>query len=189
MQEWYVFKCEEKKESQAAALLEKKIETDLWSEWRILKKIRFFRSGGMLHRIDDVMLPGYILIRTGNPEGLYKAVICAKAFPQPIVFQGRNICRTGGEYLGNHEMLHVDESDLLFLQTVCGENLREPMGITKLYLDVENKIIDAEGILSRYLDNIVKLNLHKRFALVEVPLFNRKQKILFSVQLEHDIAG
>lgn len=34
----------------------------------------------------------------------------------------------------------------------------------------------------------MKLNLHKRFAVVEVELFNRTQAVLFGVSLEQDRA-
>lgn len=61
------------------------------------------------------------------------------------------------------------------------------MGITRLTLDREKQIIRAEGILSGYLDRIIKLNLHRRFALVETALFNRIQPILFGVTLEQDV--
>ncbi|MCI9583469.1 MAG: hypothetical protein HFG46_07290, partial [Clostridium sp.] len=73
-----------------------------------------------------------------------------------------------------------------FLKGVCGETLERPMGVTRLILDGDNRIIRADGILNRYLDRIVKLNLHRRFALVETALFNRIQPVLFGVTLEQD---
>ena len=80
----------------------------------------------------------------------------------------------------------VEPADLRFLKNICGENLRQAMGVTGIALDKENRIIRAEGVLSHYLDRIVKLNLHKRFALVEIPLFNRIQSVLFGIRLEQD---
>ena len=76
-----------------------------------------------------------------------------------------------------------------FLQDVCGENLQRAMGVTKITLNEENRIIQADGVLDHYRDRIVKLNLHKRFAIVEIELFNRTQEILFGVRLEQDRAG
>ena len=60
------------------------------------------------------------------------------------------------------------------------------MGVTRLTLDEDNRIIRADGILNQYLDRIIRLNLHRRFALVETALFNRVQSVLFGVTLEQD---
>ena len=76
----------------------------------------------------------------------------------------------------------------MILKAVCGDNLKRPMGITQIKLSDDRRIEKADGILSGYLNQIVKLNLHKRFAIVEVELFNRKQEILFGLKLEHDLA-
>ena len=92
-------------------------------------------------------------------------------------------CRKPGNVLAS-----VDEKDLRFLQDVCGENLQQVMGVTKISLNEENRIVKADGVLEHYRDRIVKLNLHKRFAVVEVELFNRTQAVLFGVSLEQDRA-
>ena len=60
------------------------------------------------------------------------------------------------------------------------------MGVTRLTLDRDGRIIRADGILSGYLDQMTKLNLHRRFALVETALFNRIQSVLFGVTLGRD---
>ena len=60
------------------------------------------------------------------------------------------------------------------------------MGVTRLTLGGDNRIIRADGILSGYVNRIIKLNLHKRFALAQVELFGRVQPVLFGVTLEQD---
>ncbi len=60
------------------------------------------------------------------------------------------------------------------------------MGVTRLTLDGDNRIVRADGILNRYLNRIIKLNLHKRFALAQVELFGRSQSVLFGICLEQD---
>lgn len=176
MEQWYVLYTVQGKEQEAAALLERVFGDNLWSSCRILKKMKVFRSGGILHLLEDVMFPGYLFIKTANSEELFKELQKARKFPQ---------------FVGNtKEMITpVEEKDLHFLQDVCGEDLQRVMGVTKISLNNENQIIRADGVLEHYRDSIVKLNLHKRFAVVKVELFNRTQSVLFGVSLEQDRAG
>ncbi len=86
------------------------------------------------------------------------------------------------------DLVPLEKTEILFLQDVCGENLQNMMGISYITLNSENRIIRVDGILEKYLDRIVRVNLHKRFALVEAPLFNRAYPILFGICLEKDRA-
>ena len=167
MEQWYALSAVSGKEQEAIELLERRISRENWCEWRILKKVKVFRSGGILHLVEDVMFPGYILVRTDCPEKLVKELQRAKDFPQPLI-------RSGNEMIAKEtQMIPLEAADLMFLKAVCGDDRR---------------IEKADGILSGYLNQVVKLNLHKRFAIVEVELFNRKQEILFGLKLEHDLA-
>lgn len=176
MERWYVLSTVSGREQEACELLERTVSHELWCICCVPRKTKVFRSGGILHLLDDVMFPGYIFIQTQFPKQLSGELKRAKKFPQFIDF--------------NEQLLvPVEEQDLCFLQDVCGGDLQQTMGITKLHLGEENRILGAEGVLEHYLERIVKLNLHKRFAVVEVELFNRRQKVLFGLQLEQDQAG
>ena len=168
MEHWYVLKTVPGREQKAADLVKRAITPGLFKECRVLRKIKVFRSGGALRFLEDALFPGYIFIRTACPVELEKELKRSGDFPQfPSVAP-------------------VEPADLSFLKNVCGRDLERPMGVTRLALDRDNRIIRADGILNRYLDRIVKLNLHRRFALVETVLFNRNQSVLFGVTLEQD---
>lgn len=180
MERWYALYTVPGKEQEAAELLERAVSHDFWICCRVPKKVKVFRSGGVLHLVEDVMFPGYLFILTGNPGELSKELEKARKFPHFIVGSAKPF----------QDMLTpVEEDDLRFLQDVCGESLQCPMGVTRITLNEENKIVQADGVLDHYRDHIVKLNLHKRFAIVEIELFNRRQEVLFGVRLEQDRAG
>lgn len=207
MAQWYVLQTILGKEEEAAALLKKKIGRSLWQECRVLKKIKVFRSGGVLHLLEGIMFPGYVLVKTACPSELADSLGRARDFPQPP--KAGKASRRGDANVqvdagvqtdiqvekpmkilaGTPELVPMESADLRFLQSVCGENLERTMGVTRIALDSANQILQADGALSGYLNQIVKLNLHKRFAVVEIELFNRKQDILFGLQLEQDQAG
>lgn len=175
MKQWYVLSTVSGREQEALELLKQRIAHPFWCECRILKKIRVFRSGGILRLLEDVMFPGYVLIKTDCPEKLARELERSGDFPQPLKQEGK--------------MIPLEPADLDFLQSVCGENLQSPMGVTRISLSGDKRIVGADGVLAGYLNQIAKLNLHKRFAVVEVELFNRRQSVLFGVQLEKDQAG
>ena len=176
MEQWYVLSTEAGKEAEALELLERVVSHKWWSQCRIPKKLKVFRSGGILHLVEDVMFSGYLFIQSAYAKELETELNKARKFPQ---FIGA----------GKKFITPVEAADLRFLQDVCGENLKQVMGVTRIILNEENRIVRAEGVLNHYQDQIVKLNLHKRFAVVEVELFNRRQEVLFGVSLEQDLAG
>lgn len=173
MEQWYALHTVSGKEQEAGELLKRVVSHKLWISCQIPKKIKVFRSGGILHLLEGVMFPGYLFVKTADSEGLLKVLQKARKFPQ---FTGS----TKGM------LAPVEEKDLHFLQDVCGKELQQVMGVTRIALNGENQVIRAEGVLGRYLDRIVKLNLHKRFAIVEVELFNRNQAVLFGISLDQD---
>lgn len=176
MEQWYALYTAPGREQEAADLLKRAVDSSLWACCRIPRKVKVFRSGGALHLLEDVMFPGYLFIKTAEPKGLSDIMARSGKFPQ---------------FIGDKKEMPapVEESDLQFLQKVCGENLQQVMGVTKIVLNETNRIVRAEGVLNQFRDRIVKLNLHKRYAVVEVELFNRRQAVLFGVSLEHDRAG
>lgn len=168
MDQWYVLKTVPGREQEAAELIRRAVTPGLFKECRVLRKIKVFRSGGTLRFPEEVMFPGYVFVRASSPEALEEELKRSRDFPRfPSVTP-------------------VEPADLAFLKDVCGGDLERPMGVTRLTLDGDRRIIRADGILNRYLDRMIKLNLHRRFALVETVLFNRVQSVLFAVTLEQD---
>lgn len=180
MERWYVLYTVPGKEQEAAELLERSVSHAFWIRCGVPKKVKVFRSGGILHLLEDVMFPGYLFIQTEHAEKLAKELEKARQFPQFIT-------STAGTK--QDILTPVEEKDMRFLEDVCGEDLQHAMGVTRITLNSENQIVRADGVLEHYRNQIVKLNLHKRFAIVELELFNRRQAVLFGVRLEQDQAG
>lgn len=174
---WYVLRAKEGREEAAADLLVKKCRDGLLDNCRVLKKRQLLRSGGRFYPIERLLFPGYVLVQTADPEGLCELVLCSREFPQP----GED-----GSIRKRPVMIPVEQEDMEFLQSVCGPRLSHEMGISCVHVDENHSITDAEGAIVPYLDRIRKVNLHKRYALVEVSLFQRSETILFPIELEQD---
>lgn len=130
--------------------------------------------------VEDMMFPGYLFIRTAYPKQLQKELKKSREFPQFFSF--------GKNEVGQDELIPISEKDLGFLQNVCGTQLQFPMGVTDIILGENRQILKASGALENYVNQIVRLNLHKRFAVAEIPLFNRNQTVLFGIRLEQDFS-
>lgn len=183
---WYVLRTVSEKEQQAVGLLERAVPHELWTYCRVLRKTKVFRSGGRLYLLEELMFPGYLFIKTAYPEDLARKLETVRKFPQ---IAGRKTgSKPPGKAVAHTEIIPVEMPDLVFLQNICGEELQKVMGVTRISLGQNNRITRADGVLENYLDKVVKLNLRKRFAIVEVELFNRRQEVLFGLWLEKDRA-
>ena len=170
---WHVMRAIPGKESEAVDLLERKVSHALWQNCRVLKKQQLFRAQGnyLLSRKD--MFPGYIFICTGFPEALAEELKKARKFPQLIGGQGDTL-------------VPVEDEDLEFLENVCGKELAHDMRLSTVRVDEEGQVRSASGALEPYVGQITRQRLRHRYVTAEVPLFNRKENILFGIRLSGD---
>ena len=175
---WYVLRTEKGKEYEGAALIRQAVEKNLYTLCSIPRKAKPFRHGGVYRPRDSLMFPGYLFIQSAQPGKLHKQLQKSREFPQFV------LC--GKARPGEDELVTVSVQDLSFLQGVCGRSLQSVMGITHITLGDDRQLLEVNGVLERYVDLVVKWNLHKRVAVAEVPLFNRTQEILFGIRLKQD---
>ena len=175
---WYVLRTFEDQEYEAASLVDFAVSKSFYSLCCVPKKLKLFRIGGELRLVEDMMFPGYLFVRSSCPKQLCEELRKSRELPRFLPF-GRDEKR-------EEILIPISTMDLDFLQNVCGERLQVPMGITEITLGENRKILKAQGVLERYVDQIVRLNLHKRFAVAKIPLFQRSQTVLFGICLEQD---
>lgn len=175
---WYALRTFQDQEYEAASRMDCAVSRSFYSLCQIPEKLKLFRIGGELRLVKEMMFPGYLFVRTGCPEELCEELKKSRELPRFLPF--------GRDEKGQETLIPVSLADLDFLQNVCGERLEFPMGITEITLGENKKVLKAHGALERYVDRIVRLNLHKRFAVAEIPLFQRSQTVLFGICLEQD---
>ncbi len=178
-EKWYILRTFNEQEDEAASLVHRVIPKSMCSLCRIPRKLKVFRLSGEFRLVEDVMFPGYLFVKTTCPEKLHNELKKSREFPQFFPF--------GKDEMGKNEWMTVEKEDLAFLQKVCGMELQSVMGVSDVLLGENKKIVKAHGALEHYVHQIVKQNLHRRFAVAEVPLFNRRQTVLFGIRLEQDL--
>ena len=167
MGKWYVMRTVPGKEQKAAELIERTVESNLWVQWRILKKQKLFRVKGHLLLNTEDMFPGYIFIETDHPEELRQELEKSREYPTV-------------------EIIAVEEKDLEFLKNVCGSELDEPMALSVVETDDDGNLIHIDGILEKYENRITRKRLRKRYVLAQIDLFCRKEDILFGICMPGD---
>ena len=173
MNNWFVMRTVPEKEQQAIGLIQRRLDNKLWKQCRVLRKQKLLRSSGRLFMYTEDMFPGYIFVQTDCPDELQEELNKARDFPKLI----------GNRYV---DIVPVEDEDLAFLKSVCGEELQKEMELSKVQTDEEGMIRRIDGILKPYGDKIVKKRLRGRYVLVNVKLFNREEDVLFGIRLETD---
>jgi len=156
-----------------AELMVGKLSHTLWQACRILKKQQLFRTQAdyLLSRKD--MFPGYLFICTDSPQELAKELKKTRRFLQ----------LTGSPA---EELIPIEDEDLKFLEHVCGKDLEHDMRLSTVRVDEEGQVRSASGALKPYVGRITRQRLRHRYVTAEVPLFNRRENILFGIRLEGD---
>lgn len=173
MKQWYVMHIKEGMERQATELIQRTVPSDLWCHCRILKKEKLFRGEGKLLLSCEKMFPGYLFIETEQPEELMNYLKRSREYPQFVKDEEENL-------------LVINEQDLGFLKSVCGEKLDRPLSLSEVETDAEGNLTHISGVLEKYSRQIVKKRLRKRYVLAQVDLFQRKETVLFGICLAGD---
>ncbi len=170
---WHVMHTIPGRESGMTALLKSKISHELWRDCRILRKQQLFRTQGRYLLGRKEMFPGYIFIYTDLPKELAEELEKSRQFPQLI-----------GSKTGS--LVPVEDEDLRFLEHVCGRNLEHDMRLSTVQVDEEGQVRSAAGALKPYVGKITRQRLRHRYVTAEVPLFNRRENVLFGIRVEGD---
>lgn len=172
-QNWYVMRTVPGKEEEAVSLLNRKIPEKFWKVCRVLRKQQLFRVKGEYLLSRKIWFPGYVFIQTAHPEELQKELEKAREFPQLIGDDGGSIVK-------------VEDSDLRFLQNVCGEDLEHDMCLSTVEVDAAGQVTRAAGALGAYVGKIRRQRLRHRYVTAEVELFQRREDVLFGIRMEGD---
>ena len=117
------------------------------------------------------MFPGYVFVDTDCPKELYYEL---KSVPKLT------------KLLKNEEeiFLGVEEEEQKFLENIQSEGHLVRRSLVKL--DEEKQIIEADGAVGKYFDQIIKQRIRKRYVLIRQQFLGREREILLGIRLEED---
>ncbi len=184
---WYVIQTVTGKEEELITFIRTILSRELYTDCFVIRAEWMKRLGGEWQVQVRPLFPGYVFIDTKMPEILFFEL---KSVPRFSKLLGN----------GKNEFIAVNESEKRFLEILTGAQDRETeegaleMGrslIVKRSLietGEDGAVMNIQGPLNYFQDQIRQINYHKRYAVVEMNLFHRDQTVLFGIRLKKDLA-
>lgn len=189
---WYVIQTETGREEEVLSLMRRLLDKRLCSRYMILEAEWPKRSGGQWLLLRKAMFPGYIFVETKEAEEVF--------------FQLKQIPKLT-KILGNEkfEFVPLTEKEILFLKKISGNTEQEIQMLrgdgreesenrekdcfvvrpSEIAVNQDGTIDVIRGPLKAFEKEILRINLHKRYAVVQVKMLGEKT-VLFGIVMEKD---
>lgn len=156
--------------------------TKIYAATDDMRKKLFHTAGDLLeakgkHKIQqEVLFPGYVFVQTQAPETLFYQL---KKVPKLSKLLSD----------GEEEFLPVREDEQEFLESLITVEEKDGKEVylvkrSEIQVDEEGNIVWAGTPLSRYIGNVVRKRIRKRYVVIEKELFGKKRTVLLSVRLK-----
>lgn len=175
---WYVIQTTTGKEQELVDAIHKMLPAHCYNECFYMKRQLLKRLGGKWLETTELLFPAYVFLDINSPEKIFYNL---KGIPAFTKILGNN----------NGDFIPVEENEKEFLELLCQkENIQENgmyvVKSTKIYLDHDGAILKMEGPLNYFKRKINRMNLRKRYAVIELYMGGYKQNVLFGIKLEKD---
>lgn len=180
---WYVIQTTTGKEQELVDIIHKSIPPDSYEACFFMKRDLLKRLGGRWLEVTETLFPAYVFLDMVQPDQMFYHL---KKVPE--------LAKILGDSQGTFIPLEAEETE--FLKVLCDkteENVesikrRESylVRLTKVYLDEAGTAKRLEGPLGYFKEKIIRLNLRKRYAIIEMTLRGERQTAMLGIKLEKD---
>ena len=122
------------------------------------------------------LFPGYVFIETEEPERIYMEL---KGVPRYSRLLGTS----------KDEFIPVKEEEEKFLQMIMNSSdnyNKSIVGLTTVETNVNGNVVSVNGALACFEKACIKVNLHKRYALVKTQMLGEQRILRFGIRLKKD---
>lgn len=180
---WYVIQTTTGKEQELVDVIHKSIPPDSYKACFFMKRELLKRLGGRWLEVTETLFPAYVFLDMDQPDQMFYHL---KKVPE--------LTKILGDSHGTFIPLEAEE--VKFLKVLCdrGEEQAESVKgrdaylvrLTKVYLDETGTANRLEGPLGHFKEKIIRLNLRKRYAIIEMILRGERQTAMLGIKLEKD---
>lgn len=181
---WYVIQTVTGKEEELMLFIKTILCRERYKSCFVIYAEWMKRLGGEWQIQVRPLFPGYVFIDTKEPERLYMEL---KAVPKFSRLLG----------IGKDEFIPVKMEEEKFLRIITGSgemtgrSAMERAGYATVKLTVVETEQDGgfrsmEGALSCFASDDVRINLHKRYAVVKTRMLGGERTLIFGIRLEKD---
>lgn len=171
---WYVVQTQTGEEQNLKEILMKLVPDGLIGECIIPLYEDVWRKGGTGHISIKRLFPGYLLVRTDDPDAVFTTL---KGIPRFTRLLGMD------EKDGSKVFLLVSEEEMAFLDSIIDDGI---MHVSHIKLGRNGRIEKIRGPLSNHATRITKLDVPHRRAIVDTELFGKPRRIKFGLWTDSD---
>lgn len=168
---WYVIQTRTGDEEKLVHMIRAQIPHEQYRECFYIKMENAKKSENGWQICLAPMFPGYLFVETDTPKEMY--------FDLKKVPKLTKLLKEEGE-----TFLPVSEEEQRFLEDIQSEGHIVRRSLVQV--DDEKQIISAQGAVGRYLKNMVRQRVRKRYVLIEKELLGEKRTLKFGIRLEED---
>lgn len=165
---WYVIQTFSGDEEKTANMIKKLLSVYSLEDCFVPKRERMKKFHGCWNRVEEVLFQGYVFVVSKKPEGLYEEL---KQVPRLTKVLGRE----------ENYFFPLNETDQRLIQGIGGEKHKATLSQVEVREGREIYVID--GPLKDYIGDVVKINLHKREAIVRVKFMGKKRELCMGIEM------
>ena len=165
---WYAVQTLGGKEEETASMIRKTVSSHCIEECFIPKRERMKKFHGIWNKEKEILFKGYVFAVSEKPKELYQEL---KRIPRLTKVLGREE--------GYFYALNQAEEQLV---RGIGDE-KHKTSISKVEVEEGKRILVIEGPLKNYVGHVVKVNLHKREAVVKVEFMGGNLELKMGIEM------
>ncbi|MCI9164287.1 MAG: antiterminator LoaP [Lachnospiraceae bacterium] len=165
---WYVIQTLGGEEEYTADMIRKRIPPNYMEECFVPKRERIKKFRGQWNKVEETLFPAYIFVVTDRPEELYQELRYVPKLTKVLGREGQNF-------------YPLNEEEERLVRDIGGLNHWAPVSRIEIGEGKEIRVVD--GPLKDYVEDVVKVNLHKREALIRVRFMGREMELKLGVEM------
>lgn len=171
---WYVIQTRTGQEEEILLFFERMVSHHLYKNCFVPKGEWLKRLGGSWQLQITPLFPGYVFVETEQADALFLEL---KAVPKLTKILGT----------GSYDFTPLRPEEEEFLRAVMGDSGDYVVRLSTAEVAEDGAVVIAEGLLKQFEKNILKVNLRKRFALINVRMMGQERTVLFGIRLRKDL--
>lgn len=180
---WYVIQTTTGKEQELVDVIHKSLPQKSYKECFFMRRELLKRLGGRWLEVTETLFPAYVFLEMDQPDEMFYHL---KKVPELAKILGDN----------QGEFIPLEAEEVRFLETLCDrmeKNIKNAdkkeaylVRLTKVHMDENGRVDRLDGPLEHFKEKIIRLNLRKRYAVIESTMRGERQTALLGIKLEKD---
>lgn len=162
---WCVVYAGDKNEQKTKGFITHLLRGNACARCFSLTKNRLYKNSGVWHTVCERIFPGYVFIDTDEPETVYRIL---EKTPKNLLFSGSS------------KVCVLDKDEEMLLNSIVDENGQ--IGISDVHIREDKTIEFLSGPLVKMPERVKRVDLHRRFAEVQMNLPYGKESVWLGIR-------